>query len=66
MGSLALEARQKSGNWMPIWRRAGNQGKGWKAASVAIGHEVTALRFVGETGTSYRSDMALDAVSLST
>jgi hypothetical protein len=69
MGSLVLQAQTTAGNWTNLWSRSGDQGNAWDAAAVDmsayIGQTVK-VRFVGTTGNGFRSDMAIDNVSLST
>ncbi|CAE7557626.1 unnamed protein product, partial [Symbiodinium necroappetens] len=61
MGSLALEFASTAG-WTQLWEKSGDKGAGWFPVAVTIPGEATALRFVGITGSSYRSDMALDSI----
>jgi len=68
MGTLSLEASNDNGtSWVPLWSQNGNQGNAWISQNVDIsaytGSSVQ-LRFNGTTGNGYRSDMAIDNVSL--
>ncbi len=68
MGSLSLEASIDGTNWDVLWTLSGNQGNSWtkvdlQLASPYVGN-ITHLRFTGITGTSYRSDMAIDNIIL--
>lgn len=68
MGSLALQASTDGNNWSNIWSKSGNQGSGWNSASVDLASYlggIVKLRFVGTTGSSYTSDIALDNFSIS-
>lgn len=69
MGSLSLEATTDGTNWTSLWSLNGDQGNNWIQATVNLsaylGDEVK-LRFNGTTGSSYRSDMAIDNVTLTT
>lgn len=70
MGTLHVDVKGSNGQWnndvrLPI---AGNQGDSWKTEAVSLAAfkgQVINIRFRGETGGSnYRSDMALDAISI--
>lgn len=61
MGSLALEFAGSDG-WTQLWEKSGDLGQNWFPVSVAIPGQATALRFVGLTGYSWKSDMALDSI----
>ena len=66
MGSLSLQARA-SGSWTTIWTRSSNQGNSWRSADVDLGNYLgggVELRFVGTTGTTWKGDMAIDALGL--
>ncbi|MEO0473082.1 MAG: endonuclease, partial [Bacteroidota bacterium] len=68
MGSLSLQAKSIGGNWTTIWSLSGNQGNSWGNASVSLNSfagQTIQLQFIGTTGSSYTSDMAIDALSLS-
>ncbi len=71
MGSLEVEISTDGGqSWSPnpIWTISGNQGFLWQTDSIDLsnylGNQVS-YRFVGTTGTSSRSDIAIDQVILS-
>ena len=59
MGSLRMETLGRSG-WTQLWSRIGQQGTQWGTALVTLPHDARAVRFVGATGDSFRSDMAVD------
>jgi len=68
MGTLTVEISDDNGSsWNPLWSLSGNQGNSWNSQSIDltsyIGGSVQ-LRFIGLTGPSYRSDMAIDNISL--
>ncbi|CAM1343929.1 reprolysin-like metallopeptidase [Tenacibaculum amylolyticum] len=67
IGSLALEASTNGTTWTSIWNDSGNKGNQWNDISVNlnayVGGAVT-LRFVGTTGSSWRSDIAIDNINL--
>lgn len=68
MGTLALEA-SIDGTWSTVWTRSGDQGNSWASASVDLSTylgETVKLRFKGTTGSSYRGDMTVDNISLTT
>ncbi len=69
MGSLDLEVSVNGGSWTSAWHQSGNQGQMWYQADVdlsAYTGNVVRLRFVGETGGSFTSDIAIDDITLST
>ena len=70
MGSLTLEASTNNGStWTSLWTQTGNKGNSWLTQSVNLSAylgENVKLRFNGVTGTNYRSDMAIDKISLTT
>ena len=68
IGTLSLEvSTDEGGSWTSIWSLSGNQGNQWNQASVDLatytGQSIT-LRFVGTTGSSWRSDIAIDNLEL--
>ncbi|CAE7529876.1 unnamed protein product [Symbiodinium sp. CCMP2592] len=63
MGSLRLESLGRS-HWTTLWLQAGPQAPRWKTYYVAIPQDAEMLRFVGITGTEFRSDMALDGLDV--
>jgi len=69
MGTMRLEASTDGTNWTSLWSLSGDQGNTWSNASVdlvAYAGSTLELRYVGITSTSYRSDMAIDQLSLTT
>ncbi|KAA3623922.1 MAG: HYR domain-containing protein, partial [Bacteroidetes bacterium] len=64
MGSLYLQIRVNgSSTWTTVWSRSGNQGNSWQLANVDLNAYLGStiqLRFRGVTGSSFRSDMAID------
>ena len=64
MGSLTLEASIDNGtNWTSLFTRSGNQGNQWLSENISIDSysgEIVKFRFVGTTGSSFTSDMAID------
>ncbi|UOB15943.1 M43 family zinc metalloprotease [Abyssalbus ytuae] len=70
MGTLTLEASIDNGStWASLWSTTGNQGDSWFTASVNLSAylgDTVKLRFNGVTGSSYTSDMAIDAITLTT
>lgn len=66
MGTLQLQiSLNNSSTWTTIWTQTGDKGNSWKSAYVNLNAYASStnarLRFVGTTGTSFRSDMAIDA-----
>ncbi|NEN24639.1 S8 family serine peptidase [Cryomorpha ignava] len=70
MGDLKLEARNGNGPWQLLWSITGNQGNNWITETVSLndfsGSENIALRFIGTTGTSFASDIAIDGIQVYT
>lgn len=68
IGSLRVEVSTDNGNtWTQIWSKIGEQGNAWYTDSVSLeGYKVTAtkLRFVGQTGNGFRSDLAIDKIQV--
>ena len=62
MGSLRLESL--GSRWTTLWLKAGSGGPCWKTDYVAIPQDAEMRRFVGITGSEYRSDMALDGLGV--
>ncbi len=70
VGSLELEISTNAGNsWSSLWSLSGNQGNQWNTVSLnldAFAGQTISLRFVGTTGTSWSSDIAIDDIELTT
>lgn len=68
MGTLDLQVSSNGGGtWTSVWSLSGDQGNQWYTANVnldAYAGSTLQLRYVGTTSTSYRSDMAVDDISL--
>lgn len=68
MGSLSLESSIDSINWTEIWNESGNQGDQWSQAAIDLqaydGESTVYFRFIGLTGNSFTSDMAIDQIVL--
>jgi len=67
MGTLSLQASLDGGNtWDNLWSISGNQGNTWLINSISLaayaGLDNVLIRFWGETGSSYWSDMAIDYI----
>ncbi|MCF7864709.1 MAG: hypothetical protein K9L89_07965 [Kiritimatiellales bacterium] len=67
MGGLYLESSTNSGaSWSTRWSMSGNQGNAWYPVTVSLGacagKSNVWLRFRGVVGSTYTSDMALDAI----
>ncbi|MDH7447061.1 trypsin-like peptidase domain-containing protein [Aquimarina sp. 2201CG14-23] len=69
IGSLSIEASVDGINWISLWSESGNQGNQWNNVSVDLSTYIDQtelrLRFVGTTGASYTSDIAIDKLVLS-
>ncbi len=71
VGSLTLQVSTNEGSsWSSIWSLSGNQGNQWNEESVSlnsyVGQSSVQLRFVGTTGSSWSSDIAIDDLALTT
>ena len=68
MGYLKLDISEDNGNtWTTIWTKSGNQGNAWYSASVDLpsyAGKTIKLRLFGETGTTWKGDMAIDDFKL--
>lgn len=68
MGSLALQISTDEGNnWIELWSESGDQGDEWKTETIALANyagQTVQLRFSGITGPSFRSDMAIDELTI--
>ena len=68
MGSLALQVSTDGSSWTTLWSISGNQGNAWasqtESLSAYASETEVRLRFFGTTGTSYTSDIAVDAISV--
>ena len=69
MGELIVGASTDGNSWTNLWSKSGSQGVSWHEANVDLtafaGNKVI-LRFVGTTGNSFTSDMAIDKLNIST
>ena len=61
MGAATLEA-YTGASWVSAWTKSGDQGAGWRQASVAVASGATKLRFKYTGGSSYTGDFALDDI----
>jgi subtilisin family serine protease/chitodextrinase len=69
MGSLVLQASTDGSSWTTLWSKSGDQGNSWYNEAISLNAYVgtsVELRFVATTGNSYRSDMAIDDISVTT
>ncbi len=69
MGTINLQASTDGTSWTTLWTKSGDQGNSWYDASVSLssyyGTSVQ-LRYVATTANSYRSDFAIDNISVTT
>merc|ERR1719197_689302 len=63
-GTLELQETTDGVSWTTIWTKSGHQGDSWQGAAVSTSAFVHRVRFVGTTGSSQYSDMAIDDVSI--
>lgn len=71
MGDLYVEISTNNGASWPttLWSQSGDQGTAWLPATIDLDPYVgqtIMLRFRGETSNDYRSDIAIDAIELTT
>jgi len=70
IGSLEVEASTDNGaTWTKLWGLSGDQSNQWHTANINLDDYaggMVQLRFVGKTGPSYRSDIAIDDIQLIT
>ena len=69
MGTLRLQASIDGSSWIDIWTASGDKGNQWNAVSLDLSSYLgkkLKLRFVGKTGRNFRSDIAIDDLSLTT
>ena len=68
MGSLALEVSTDGGNnWTLLWTRSGDQGNSWISETIDLSlydGQLIKLRFRAVRGSSFRSDISLDAITI--
>ncbi|MEM9340248.1 MAG: T9SS type A sorting domain-containing protein, partial [Bacteroidota bacterium] len=67
MGTLRVEVSEDGTSWTQIWSESGNQGNSWFSTSLPLSSYIGStikLRFRGTTGSSWRSDMAIDNISI--
>ncbi len=68
VGSLALEVSTNEGSsWSSLWSSSGDLGNQWNEESISLASYVGGtiqLRFVGTTGSSWSSDIAIDDINL--
>jgi len=63
MGALSLEGY--NGSWHTLWDLSGDQGDVWSATTtIELPATTTDIRFVGERGANFTSDMALDNLAV--
>ncbi|MEL6558014.1 MAG: S8 family serine peptidase [Bacteroidota bacterium] len=68
IGTLTVQTSDDDGaTWTTQWTLSGNQGNTWSSADVnldAFAGSSVKVRFVGQTGPSWSSDIAIDALSV--
>lgn len=67
IGSLTIQASTDGTNWTNVWTDSGNQGNQWNSSSVNLSAYLggnVKLRIVGTTGNGWRSDIAVDNLSM--
>lgn len=68
MGAMEVLVSTNDGaNFTSLWTKSGDLGNSWNQATIdltAYAGSVIKLQFKGTTGTSFRSDMAIDNISI--
>ncbi len=67
MGSLRVQASTDGTNFTDIWSLSGDQGNSWQSQTLDISSYaggIVKLRMTGTTGSSWRSDLAIDDLNL--
>lgn len=68
MGTLKLEvSKDNGGTWTTLWTKTGDQGDTWNSQNVDLSSYQSSsvqFRFVGTTGSSFASDMAIDYIQI--
>ena len=69
MGTIELQASTDGTNWTALWTKSGDQGNSWYTENINLSSYLgtsVQLRYVATTGSSYRSDFAIDDINLTT
>jgi len=64
IGTLSLDISNNGESWTSLWSKSGDQGQGWRNATVIIDDLSTHFRFYGITGTDYTGDIAVDDINV--
>lgn len=68
IGELEVEVSVGGGAWISVWNKVGDQTDDWFTATVDLSTYTNAtdlrIRFNGVTGSSWGSDIAIDAISI--
>jgi subtilisin family serine protease len=67
MGTIELQASTDGANWNAIWTKSGDQGNSWYNQAINLSSYLGAIvqfRYVATTGSSYRSDFAIDDINI--
>ncbi|MFD0863048.1 S8 family serine peptidase [Sungkyunkwania multivorans] len=68
MGTMeVLISTDDGASYTSVWSQSGNKGNSWNSASIDLSTyagQVVKLRFKGTTGSSWRSDMAIDNLKI--
>ncbi|HAS46275.1 MAG TPA: hypothetical protein DCS93_37690 [Microscillaceae bacterium] len=65
MGTLNLEISTDGTNWTTLWTQSGDQGDAWLRGGASLSaykDSLFVLRFVGTTGSGFRSDISIDDI----
>lgn len=66
MGGLHLKAKNGTGSWEDIWSVTGDRGDQWLPVTLTVPPGFETLRFDAIAGADWRSDIAIDAVTIHT
>ena len=69
MGTLRLQAKESNNSWTTLWSMSGDQGDLWHTTKVNLSAYLggtISIRFAATTGSSFKSDMAIDNIYMET
>ncbi len=67
MGTFSVDVTTNGTSWTSLWSQTGNKGNNWLDASIdlsAYSGQTIKLRFNRTTGNTWKADIAIDALSL--
>ncbi len=67
MGTFSVDVTTNGTTWISLWSQTGNKGNNWLDASINLSDydgQTIKLRFNRTTGSTWKADIAIDALSL--